>query len=225
MTARAWQAKGILPACSSVRSFVGAAGIFTVVGDHALDSGQQPQIFTYGGISMNRMVWTQELDRQLTAGWEAGHSATVIGREMGGLTKNAVIGRAHRIGLHKRPSPINKDAVPSERAIARRAANARTLPPLASDAIKVVPVPKPKRMEALKRPVPVVEPEPEPAIILPTMPCQYPAKAGPRPRSWILCEATSLPGKVYCKTHHRKCYVRVDAKVDLAPWVRIRRAA
>ena len=39
--------------------------------------------------------------------WSAGYSASEISRRLGGgITRNAVIGKAHRLKLSKRPSPI-----------------------------------------------------------------------------------------------------------------------
>lgn len=49
--------------------------------------------------------WTPERDDELRAFWDEGHSTSEIGRRMG-ITKNAVIGRAHRLRLPARPSPI-----------------------------------------------------------------------------------------------------------------------
>ena len=51
------------------------------------------------------MSWTEHKVQELTRLWEAGHSAAAIGRIIG-MSKNAVIGKAHRIHLTGRPSPI-----------------------------------------------------------------------------------------------------------------------
>jgi GcrA cell cycle regulator len=50
-------------------------------------------------------IWTPERDDELRPLWQAGLSGEEIAKRMG-LTKNQVIGRAHRIGLAGRPSPI-----------------------------------------------------------------------------------------------------------------------
>ena len=55
------------------------------------------------------MVWTDEKVTELTKMWEAGRSITQIGKALG-LTRNAVVGKAHRLGLSKRPSPIIRTA-------------------------------------------------------------------------------------------------------------------
>jgi hypothetical protein len=50
--------------------------------------------------------WTDERDAQLTADWAAGFTTSQIGERMG-IGKNSVIGRAHRLRLPSRGSPIN----------------------------------------------------------------------------------------------------------------------
>ena len=50
-------------------------------------------------------VWTQELIDNLGRLWAEGHSTAEIGRRLG-LTKNAVVGKAHRLKLAPRPSPL-----------------------------------------------------------------------------------------------------------------------
>ncbi len=50
--------------------------------------------------------WTPERDQQLTADWAAGFTTSEIGQRMG-IGKNSVIGRAHRLRLPSRGSPIN----------------------------------------------------------------------------------------------------------------------
>ncbi|HZS84588.1 MAG TPA: GcrA family cell cycle regulator [Stellaceae bacterium] len=50
-------------------------------------------------------VWTQERVEQLGRLWKEGHSTAEIGRRLG-ITKNAVVGKAHRLSLEPRPSPV-----------------------------------------------------------------------------------------------------------------------
>jgi GcrA cell cycle regulator len=58
------------------------------------------------------MSWTDERVAELQRLWIAGHSAAVIGRQLG-VSKNAVIGKAHRMNLANRPSPIKKCETPA----------------------------------------------------------------------------------------------------------------
>jgi GcrA cell cycle regulator len=50
------------------------------------------------------MSWTDARVATLTELWTGGHSAAVIARKLGEVTRNAVIGKAHRLGLPGRAS-------------------------------------------------------------------------------------------------------------------------
>lgn len=52
------------------------------------------------------MSWTDERIDTLKGMWEAGKTASQIAEELGGVSRNAVIGKAHRLGLQSRPSPV-----------------------------------------------------------------------------------------------------------------------
>jgi GcrA cell cycle regulator len=52
------------------------------------------------------MSWTDERIEQLKTMWEKGLTASQIADELGGVSRNAVIGKAHRLGLKARPSPV-----------------------------------------------------------------------------------------------------------------------
>ncbi|QEO16951.1 GcrA family cell cycle regulator [Acetobacter vaccinii] len=54
------------------------------------------------------MEWTEEIIAQLKDLWAEGLSTAEIGRRLS-ITKNAVVGKAHRLGLPARPSPIRRD--------------------------------------------------------------------------------------------------------------------
>ena len=73
------------------------------------------------------MSWTDERIEKLTKMWEGGATASQIAEELGGVSRNAVIGKAHRLGLKARPSPVK----PNEKeaaAPAPKAAKAETPP-------------------------------------------------------------------------------------------------
>jgi GcrA cell cycle regulator len=58
-------------------------------------------------------VWTGERLEQLTKLWGQGLSITQIGLKLG-VTRNAVVGKVHRVGLPKRQSPIVRSNKPFE---------------------------------------------------------------------------------------------------------------
>ncbi|HET8995583.1 MAG TPA: GcrA family cell cycle regulator, partial [Acetobacteraceae bacterium] len=59
------------------------------------------------------MEWADETITRLRELWSEGHSTAEIGRRLG-VSKNAVVGKAHRLDLPARPSPIRRegDALP-----------------------------------------------------------------------------------------------------------------
>lgn len=56
--------------------------------------------------------WTEGVIERLRALWAEGHAIAEIGRRLG-VSKNAVVGKAHRLGLTARPSPIRPMAAPN----------------------------------------------------------------------------------------------------------------
>ena len=59
--------------------------------------------------------WTAEACEQLTMLWQQGYSCSQIAYKMGLTSRNQVIGKAHRLGLHKLPrntKPVNGPRVP-----------------------------------------------------------------------------------------------------------------
>ncbi|HEY7809200.1 MAG TPA: GcrA family cell cycle regulator, partial [Allosphingosinicella sp.] len=52
------------------------------------------------------MSWTDERIDRLKDLWTRGMTASQIADELGGVSRNAVIGKAHRLGLQSRPSPV-----------------------------------------------------------------------------------------------------------------------
>ncbi len=85
------------------------------------------------------MEWSDEIIGHLRALWAEGHSTAEIGRRLG-VTKNAIVGKAHRLELPARPSPIRRDpdASPVRRATVRRV-EGPTLPPLPSTVVEADP--------------------------------------------------------------------------------------
>lgn len=96
------------------------------------------------------MSWTDERIETLKTMWEAGQTASQIAEALGGVSRNAVIGKAHRLDLQSRPSPVK----PNEPAVAA--------PVAVEPEPAVVAAPPPPAPAA--RPAPAPEPKPEPVI-------------------------------------------------------------
>jgi GcrA cell cycle regulator len=96
------------------------------------------------------MSWTDERIERLKAMWAEGSTASQIADELGGVSRNAVIGKAHRLGLESRPSPV--------KAVEEKEKKAKPAP--APKAAKPAPVAKP----AEPKPAPAAAPRPVPVV-------------------------------------------------------------
>lgn len=101
------------------------------------------------------MAWTDERIDQLKSMWEKGMTASQIADELGGVSRNAVIGKAHRLGLQSRPSPVSKDdsVVPA----------AAAAPEPRAEAPRPAPPPRPAPVERPAAPVSAAPPATEPS--------------------------------------------------------------
>ncbi|WP_294218899.1 GcrA family cell cycle regulator [uncultured Sphingomonas sp.] len=95
------------------------------------------------------MSWTDERIDTLKTMWEAGQTASQIAEALGGVSRNAVIGKAHRLGLQSRPSPVK----PNEPAAAPAPVPAAPEP---EPVVAAPPAPPP--------PAPKPTPAPEPVV-------------------------------------------------------------
>ena len=62
------------------------------------------------------MSWTDERVEILKKMWGEGQSASQIAKELGGVTRNAVIGKVHRLGLSNRAGSAGAKAAAKEKA-------------------------------------------------------------------------------------------------------------
>ena len=107
------------------------------------------------------MSWTDERIDRLTKMWEGGATASQIAEELGGVSRNAVIGKAHRLGLKARPSPVKPNDKPGEIAEATEPKAAPTVEAPAEPA--AAPVSEAPPRPAVAAPPASVPNEPQPA--------------------------------------------------------------
>jgi GcrA cell cycle regulator len=114
------------------------------------------------------MSWTDERIDTLKTMWEAGQTASQIAEALGGVSRNAVIGKAHRLGLQSRPSPVvSKEEARQQAAAAAQEAAAAATPEVVAEPVETTPaetvvIPAPEPVIAAASPV-----EPAPAPIAP----------------------------------------------------------
>ena len=63
------------------------------------------------------MAWSDERVAVLKKMWLEGNSASEIAKELGNITRNAVIGKVHRLGLSNRDTNVSKAGVTAEKSI------------------------------------------------------------------------------------------------------------
>ncbi|MEZ5754073.1 MAG: GcrA family cell cycle regulator [Paracoccaceae bacterium] len=99
------------------------------------------------------MSWTDERVETLKRMWAEGQSASQIAKELGGVTRNAVIGKVHRLGLSNRVAGGKDEDEDSPAAAAPAAATARP-EPRPEPAARAEPAPS----RAADRPAPASAP-------------------------------------------------------------------
>ena len=94
------------------------------------------------------MSWTDERIATLKKMWEGGSTASQIADELGGVSRNAVIGKAHRLGLKSRPSPVKandtKKAAAAPKAAPKAPAPKKAAKPAAKPAAAAAPAAPPE---------------------------------------------------------------------------------
>ncbi|MBD0864523.1 MAG: GcrA cell cycle regulator [Rhodobacteraceae bacterium] len=107
------------------------------------------------------MSWTDERVKILKKMWEEGQSASQIADKLGGVTRNAVIGKVHRLGLPRRShraTPVPKPKPKPEPVKEVKTIVARAEPVECEPAVE--PVPTPKAKPAHKAIIPADQPLP-----------------------------------------------------------------
>jgi GcrA cell cycle regulator len=155
------------------------------------------------------MSWTDERIALLKKMWKEGKSAADIAKTLGkGVTRNAVIGKAHRMGLSGRPSPIKKPTpAPKKEAAKKESAKPvkKLAAPVVVSGVKNNPlsreVAEPRKME--KEAIP---PGGGVALIdLTERMCKWPI-GDPREDDFTFCGRNIRPGTPYCPEHAAMAY-------------------
>ncbi|MEC3863174.1 GcrA family cell cycle regulator [Mesobacterium sp. TK19101] len=109
------------------------------------------------------MSWTDERVELLKKMWGEGQSASQIAKELGGVTRNAVIGKVHRLGLSNRAGTAAGGAAAAPKAEAKPAPAAEPAPkPQPKAEAKPKPAPEPKAEPEPEKPKAEVRPAPLP---------------------------------------------------------------
>lgn len=138
------------------------------------------------------MGWTDEQVEELKHLWDKGLTTGEIGKALG-VSKNAVVGKAHRLGLNSRPSPIR-------RGEDENTAGTNTPARQPSEKKKAAkPAPGKKAAEKEKKKLFTVND-------LTSSSCRWPI-GDPKDEDFHFCGKEALPDKPYCAEHAAIAYV------------------
>ena len=132
------------------------------------------------------MSWTHERIEHLKKLWEAGHTASNIATELGGITRNAVIGKAHRLGLSGRMK--SKSKVSSVSIVRRKKMPANRNSKIIELTTSVSEPMNPISFAGIKDGL-----------------CRWPL-GEPEDLDFKFCGRSSNDGVVYCDEHHSLAY-------------------
>lgn len=154
------------------------------------------------------MAWTEDRVTVLKKLWAEGHSASQIAKQLGGVTRNAVIGKVHRLGLSGRATP--------SRPVKRPPRLARPKPRVMPDGSVKTPTPSvPERAEALKLseasamiaampPLELSDGEPASILTIRDSMCKWPI-GDPADPKFAFCGRKSGEGP-YCTEHAKLAF-------------------
>lgn len=151
------------------------------------------------------MAWTDDRVEKLKKLWAEGLSASQIAKELGGVTRNAVIGKVHRLGLSGRATPSRPPRRVVKTSRPRPAVRpARPATPAVAEGPNVTPMPRPQ-------PLPAVDTTPLPdgdfatVLTLSDRVCKWPV-GDPNSKEFRFCGRKTKPGSVYCEAHAEMAY-------------------
>lgn len=144
------------------------------------------------------MSWTDDRVLLLRKLWGEGRTAAEIARELGGVTRNAVIGKAHRLKLSNRVSPIQQN---TKKPVAKPVQERRFTEASNDSAAAVFVAPKP-----VYKPVPEFRTGTLYSLMdLKPRACRWPV-GDPREEGFGFCGCDSVSGLPYCPDHAKVAY-------------------
>ncbi len=144
------------------------------------------------------MAWTEDRVELLAKLWAEGLSASQVATQLGGVTRNAVIGKVHRLGLSGRAKPSR----PTKRKPRTKLAKTRSITPRKPSAPRRVPAPPPPPPLEAK-----LLPSGEFATIMTITEhlCKWPL-GDPSSADFRFCGRGTDKGEPYCKSHAQLAY-------------------
>lgn len=147
------------------------------------------------------MSWTDERIETLRRLWNDGLSASQIAAQLGGVTRNAVIGKIHRLGLSGRVKAPKAARSPQRRASPARGPAVQRVMAVGSAAVKVVEQEAPAPLAVLPAEGEVVPLHARLTLLeLTPNSCRWPV-GDPADDTFGFCGAPTCGTDTYCKAH------------------------
>ncbi|GGL42590.1 GcrA cell cycle regulator [Caulobacter sp. Root656] len=161
------------------------------------------------------MSWTDERVTTLKKLWLDGLSASQIAKQLGGVTRNAVIGKVHRLGLSGRAAP-SQPARPAFKAPRPARPAATAMPSAPRRVIAAEPAPLPAVAQQPSVPAfRAEEPGSATVLTLGAHMCKWPI-GDPSTDGFTFCGRRSSDGP-YCNEHARVAYQPQQTKKKSGP--------
>ena len=145
------------------------------------------------------MGWTDERVEVLKKLWLEGLSASQIAKQLGGVTRNAVIGKVHRLGLSGRATP-SQPMRPAFRA------PRPPRPVMSGPTHRRADAPRPDAARLAPRPIPYIEqPGTATVLTLGAHMCKWPI-GDPATSEFTFCGRRAGDEGPYCIEHARIAY-------------------
>lgn len=156
------------------------------------------------------MNWTEERVERLKKLWAEGLSASQIAADLGGVTRNAVIGKVHRLGLSGRAKPARTSAPrPRKQRPVRPMRSEPTYASYGNAALKVEMMPvadvEPEVVPLVIETLEVPPEERKTILELTEYTCKWPV-GDPSTEDFYFCGRKSSIGLPYCEHHSRVAY-------------------
>ncbi len=149
------------------------------------------------------MAWTDERVEELKKLWSEGLSASQIAKQLGGVTRNAVIGKVHRLGLSGRATPSR----PARRTVkpSRPRTTTASTPPVARTPARPTPSAPPATPPAPVEPAVLPSGEFATVLTLRDSMCKWPI-GDPASSSFRFCGRKTTGEQTYCDAHADMAY-------------------
>ncbi len=151
------------------------------------------------------MEWTEQRIETLRKLWGQGQTASQIAAILGGVTRNAVIGKVHRLSLSGRAKPSG-GAVRTNRPKAPRPPRQQARPvTVGNTALKVVAQPQPRQRIVPIEDVVVPIPLRATILTLSDRTCKWPI-GDPADEAFCFCGHNPRQSSPYCEYHSRLAF-------------------